>query len=50
MEGSKNVDGVRQRGGSERKGDENKDKSTARCQAEVRRGKEEDGKSTVVRY
>ncbi|CAM9670177.1 unnamed protein product [Ectocarpus fasciculatus] len=34
MEGSKNVDGVRQSGGGERKGDENKDKSTARCQAE----------------
>ncbi|CAB1116949.1 MYB [Ectocarpus sp. CCAP 1310/34] len=34
MEGSRNIDGVRQRGGGERQGDENKEKSTARCQAE----------------
>lgn len=50
MEGSRNIDGVRQREGGERQGDEKKEKSTARCQAEVRRGKEEGGKSTLVRH
>ncbi|CAM9986378.1 unnamed protein product, partial [Ectocarpus sp. 8 AP-2014] len=34
MEGSRNIDGVRQRGGGWRQSDENKEKSTSRCQAE----------------